>query len=389
MGHTVTPNGVKKDDKKIEAIKEWPVPKNVKDLRRFLGLTGYLRKYVPHYAQWVNPLSGLLKGYSNKRGNRSENRKREEELWKWGITENNSFQLLKREVCKQVELAYADFEKPFRISTDASMEGLGAVLEQQDDIGNWRPLAYGSRRVTDAEKRYNAHKLEFLALKWAVTEQFSEYLTSSKFTVFTDNNPLTYNNNNNNICLKSNIQTSSVDCAPGELTHAWYILKKTHLDAIAQRWVAALADYDFEIIYKPGIENGVADAISRRYDEERDDTNNWIEWATRTTKNFKRDGDDCETVMKIQTQMNIDWKEEQKHGDIRMIMDLIHGSHEKETSNKVTSDQRKMRRILSKLFMHNELLYYREDVEGRSGGPKKVAKTDSNGIPRKWTFWKD
>ena len=94
-----------------------------------------------------------------QRGNRSENRKREEELWKWGITENNSFQMLKREVCKQVELAYADFEKPFRISTDASVEGLGAVLEQQDDIGNWRPLAYGSRRVTDAERRYDAHKL--------------------------------------------------------------------------------------------------------------------------------------------------------------------------------------------------------------------------------------
>ena len=253
--------------------------------------------------------------------------------------------MLKREVCKQVELAYADFEKPFRISTDASVEGLGAVLEQQDDIGNWRPLAYGSRRVTDAEKRYDAHKLEFLALKWAVTEQFSEYLTSSKFTVFTDNNPLTY------------------------------ILKKTHLDAIAQRWVAALADYDFEIIYKPGIENGVADALSRRYDEERDDTNKWIAWATRTTKNFKRDDDDCETVMKIQTQMNIDWKEEQKHDDdIRMIMDLINGSDEKETSNKFTADQRKMRRILPKFFLHNELLYYREDVEDVLVVPRRLQR---------------
>ena len=90
--------------------------------------------------------------------------------------------MLKREVCKQVELAYANLEKPFRISTDASVEGLGAVLGQQDDIGNWRPLAYGSRRVTDVKKRYDAHKLEFLALKWA----------SSKFTVFTNNNPLTY-----------------------------------------------------------------------------------------------------------------------------------------------------------------------------------------------------
>ena len=64
---------------------------------------------------WVNPLSDLLKGYSNKGGNRSENRKREKEIWKWGITENNAFQMLKREVCKQVELAYADFKKPKEI----------------------------------------------------------------------------------------------------------------------------------------------------------------------------------------------------------------------------------------------------------------------------------
>ena len=109
LGHTVTPNGVMKDDKN-QAIKEWAVPKNVKELRRFLGLTGYQRKYLSHYAQWVNPLSDLLNGYSNKRGNRSENRKTEEELWKWGLAENNSFQMLKKEVCKQIELSYADFE---------------------------------------------------------------------------------------------------------------------------------------------------------------------------------------------------------------------------------------------------------------------------------------
>ena len=250
-------------------------------------------------------------------------RQQQQQLWKWGITENNSFQMLKREMCKQ---AYA-------------------ILEQQDDIGNWTPLAYGSLRVTDAEKRYDAHKLEFLALNWVVSEQFSKYLTSSKFTVFTDNNPLTY------------------------------ILKNTHLDAIAQRWVAALADYDFEIIYKPGIENGVADALSRRHDEERDDRNKWIELATRATKNFKRDDDDCEAVMKIQKQMNIDWNEEQKHDDdIRMTMYLIKGSDEKETSNKFTAYQRKMRRILPKFCMHNELLYYREDVEDVLVVPRRLQR---------------
>ena len=90
-----------KDTKKIKATKY---------LIRFLGLTGYMRKYVPHYAQWVNPLSDLPKGYSNKKGSRSEKKKREEELWKWGMAVNNPIQILKKEVCKQVELAYADFK---------------------------------------------------------------------------------------------------------------------------------------------------------------------------------------------------------------------------------------------------------------------------------------
>ena len=94
--------------------------------------------------------------------------------------------------------------------------------------------------------------------------------------------------------------------------------------------------------------------------------------------------------MKIQTQININWNEAQKHkDDIHMIIDLIIGCDKKETSNTFTAGQRKMRQILPKFLMHNEILYYRENVEDVSGSHKKVAKTDSSGIPRKLTFLND
>ena len=88
-------------------------------------------------------------------------------------------------------LAYADYRLPFTLHTDASANGLGAVLYQkQDGIG--RVVAYASRSLKPAEKNYPAHKLEFLALKWAVSEKFHDYLYGTKFEAVTDNNPLTY-----------------------------------------------------------------------------------------------------------------------------------------------------------------------------------------------------
>ena len=101
--------------------------------------------------------------------------------------------------------------------TDASFTGLGAVLYQNQDDGTKRVIAYASRTLNKAEANYDAHKLEFLALRWAVCEQFHEYLYGGNFDVYTDNNPLTY------------------------------ILTTAKLDAQGQRWVAQLAQYNFQI----------------------------------------------------------------------------------------------------------------------------------------------
>ena len=130
-------------------------------------------------------------------------------------------------------LAYPDYQLPFTLHTDSSTDGLSAVLYQKQD-GKQRVIAYASRSVSKAESNYPAHKLEFLALKWAVCEKFHEYLYGTKpFEVFTDNNPLTY------------------------------VLTSAKLDACGQRWVAKLANYNFSIKYRCGVSNTEADALSR------------------------------------------------------------------------------------------------------------------------------
>ena len=121
---------------------------------------------------------------------------------------------------------------PFELHTDSSGKGLGAVLYQEQD-GVKRVISYASRGLTRSELNYPAHKLEFLCLKWAVTEKFSDYLYGHKFVVYTDNNPLTY------------------------------VLTSAKLDATGHRWVAALAAFDFNILYRPGKSNADADGLSR------------------------------------------------------------------------------------------------------------------------------
>lgn len=132
-------------------------------------------------------------------------------------------------------LGYPYYDLPFVLHTDASNEGLGAVLYQRQS-GKMRVIGYGSRTLTPAEKNYHLHsgKLEFLALKWAICEQFRDYLYyAPSFTVYTDNNPLTY------------------------------VLSTAKLNSTGHRWVSELADYNFEIKYRPGKANKDADTLSR------------------------------------------------------------------------------------------------------------------------------
>ena len=130
-------------------------------------------------------------------------------------------------------LAFAYFQKLFLLKSDASSCGLRVILSQEQDDGRYHPVAYTSRELTGGKKEYHSSKLEFLALKWAVTDQFKEYLQYKPFTVHTDNNPLTY------------------------------VMTTPNLDAIGHRWVAVLTGYNMTIEYLKGTNNKIADILSR------------------------------------------------------------------------------------------------------------------------------
>ena len=118
----------------------------------------------------------------------------------WSIRCNDSFEALKS-ICSDCPvLAYADYAKLFVLHTDASTTGLGAVLYQRQEDGKERVIAYASRTLNKSERNYDAHKLEFLALKWAITDRFHEYLYGATFDVYTDNNPLTYVDTVESVC---------------------------------------------------------------------------------------------------------------------------------------------------------------------------------------------
>ena len=176
-------DGIATDPKKIEMIKNWPRPNKVSEACSFTGFTNYYRHFIKGYAKIARPLHELTSGENGKKKNYRVN---------WTERCQESFDSLKN-ICSECPvLAYADYTKPFVLYTDASTTGLRVVLYQKQEDGKERVITYASRTLNRAERNYDAHKLEFLALKWAVTDRFHEYLYGATFEVFTDNNPLTY-----------------------------------------------------------------------------------------------------------------------------------------------------------------------------------------------------
>ena len=241
LGHIISEEGISASDKKIKAVRDWPTPKNRDDLRRFLGFAGYMRKFVKNYARIVEPLNELLKGEPLRKRDRRKAKAKSGGVkpFVWEKSHENAFRLLIKALTEAPVLAFADYDKEFLVQTDASTSGLGAILYQEQD-GHKRVIAYASRSVTHPESKYPAHKLEMLALKWAVCDKFRDYLLGSKFVLETDNNPLTY------------------------------LFTTARLDATGHRWVAELSMFDFKIIYRPGKTNVVADSLSRMYSSERE-----------------------------------------------------------------------------------------------------------------------
>ena len=206
LGHAVSEDGIRTDPKKIEAVLQLPIPVTVTDVRSFLGLTNYYRRFLKGYSKITRPLTDLIS---------KENADKKKAPVVWTSVCQEAFDQLKKLCTEAPVLAYPDFTKPFKLHIDACDKGLGAILYQDQADGKEKPISFASRSLNKVESNYPAHKLEFLALKWAVTNRFHEYLYGNDFAIYTDNNPLTY------------------------------ILTTAKWDATGHRWVAALAAYNF------------------------------------------------------------------------------------------------------------------------------------------------
>jgi hypothetical protein len=216
LGHIVTADGVAPDPKKIQAIVEFPTPKTPSSMKSFLGLIGYYRKFLPNFSKIARPLNDLLK----------KNQK-----WKWETEQEESFQKLKEQVTKPPVLKFPDFTQPFVLTTDASDYAIGSILSQ-GDIGKDKPIAFASRTLNTAENNYSTVEKELLAIVWSC-KHFRPYLLGRTFTIVTDHKPLT-----------------------------WMFSIKDPSSRLL-RWRFLLEEYQFKVVYRAGVKNVNADALSR------------------------------------------------------------------------------------------------------------------------------
>ncbi len=175
LGHTITADGVKMNADKVDAIKTFPTPKTLKEVQRFLGLAAWYHRFIPEFSSKTAPLHAL---------------KKKEAKWKWTEECQCSFDLIKDELTRAPVLNTPNFESSFKVQTDASDVGLGAVLTQEVD-GQERVIAYASRLLRGAEKSYSASEKECLAVVWAV-EKWHHYLEGRAFEVITDHASLVW-----------------------------------------------------------------------------------------------------------------------------------------------------------------------------------------------------
>ena len=221
LAHHVLHRGILPSQGNVWAMQEFPIPKTYMQVRTFCGLAGHYRRFIKGFANIAHPLYDML-GKEVKMGPVDLPHKAQEAM-----------DVLKGKVQSVPVLVFPDFDKPFLLETDASKEGLGVVLSQKQSYGWYHPIAFGSRSLTPAEKNYHSSKLEFLTLKWSMTEHFKEYLAYTPFVVQTDNNLLTY------------------------------VLTMPNLDVTGHRWVGTLASFQFELKYQKGTDNRAADALSQ------------------------------------------------------------------------------------------------------------------------------
>jgi len=225
LGFTISDQGVKTNTQKVQAISKFPIPQSLKELRSFLGLSGYYRRFIRDYAKLAKPLTTLLRGEGGRISTRISD--------KVPISMNKqaieAFDKIKQTLSSSdVILKYPNFSKEFHLTTDASNFAIGAVLEQEG-----KPITFISRTLSKTEENYATNEKEMLAIVWALQSLRTYLYGRAKVVIFTDHQPLTFalSNKNHNAKLK--------------------------------RWKTFIEEFNYELKYKPGTSNVVADALSR------------------------------------------------------------------------------------------------------------------------------
>lgn len=216
LGHELSCDGVRPVQRLVSAVAEFPRPEDAVAVKRFVHLAGYYRKFIEAFGSIVAPLTRLLK---------------KDQEWSWTEDKEFAFERIKAALTTKPLLVYPDFTLPFRLVTDASTFGLGACLMQDQGRG-WHPIAYASKVNSSVESNYSITELECLAVVWSV-KLFRPYLYGRVFEIITDHSALKW------------------------------LMTRPNLAGRLHRWSLTLQEYEFEIVYRPGATNVVADALSR------------------------------------------------------------------------------------------------------------------------------
>ena len=218
LGYVLGRGLIKPQKEKVQAIQDCPQPQTQKDVQSFLGLVGWYRRFVADFSTRAAPLSDLTRKSGSSR-------------LQWGAEQERAFSDLKGALCQGPVLQSPDFDKPFTVQTDASGIGLGAVLLQGEGADQ-RPVAFISRKLFPRETRYAAVELECLAIKWAL-DTLRYYLLGRDFKLETDHRALQW------------------------------LGRMKDSNARITRWFLALQPYRFQVQYRAGKQNVVADFLSR------------------------------------------------------------------------------------------------------------------------------
>jgi hypothetical protein len=216
LGHIISKDGIVVNLEKIEAIREWSVPKNVLEVRSFMGLAGYYRRFIAGFSRIAHSITSL---------------QRNEKKFQWKKECERSFQQLKQLLTSAPILRIADPNEDFVVCTDACKEGLGGVLSQNGFV-----ICYKSKKLKEHEKNYATHDLELVA-RVHTLKKWRHYLMGRRFELRTDHNGLKY------------------------------LFDQPTLNARQSRWLESICGYDFDINHIKGKDNKVADALSRRVHE--------------------------------------------------------------------------------------------------------------------------